>query len=64
MEMLAAVPPATDVDALDVPDRDDRALDADDQRPELRLALQGEPVEIAVLAGVEENDDREAARLR
>ena len=64
MEMLAAVPPAPDVDPLDVPHPDDRALDADDQRPELRLALQGEPVEIAVLAGVEENDDREAARLR
>ena len=52
--MLAAVAPATDVDALDVADREDRALDADDERPELRLSLRREPLEIAVLTRVEE----------
>ena len=51
MEVLAAVAPAADVDAFDVPDAVDRALDADDQRPELRLALRREPLEVAVDLG-------------
>jgi hypothetical protein len=64
VEVLAAVAPAADVDALDVPDCEDRALDADEERPELRLSLGRETVEVAVLSRVEEHDDRQAARSR
>ena len=64
MEVLAAVAPAAHVDATDVADRVDRALDADDQRPELGCAFRRELVEVAVLARVEDHDDRQPARLR
>ena len=56
MKVLASVAPPTDVDATDPPDGVDRSLDTHEQRPELCLECRRKPVEVAVLARVEDHD--------
>ena len=62
--MRAAVAPATDVHAPDLADGIDGALDADDERPELRCEVGREVAEVVVGAWLEEDDHGQAARLR
>jgi hypothetical protein len=62
--MLAAVAPPTDVNALDPTDAVNGTLDADDERAELGLMLRRQPVEVAMLAWIEEHDDGKSTRPR